>query len=283
MYAKLFKQTYYGSMMGAGAHVHAVWPYALAHASPDGLVELNPPLVAFQIGMPVEDVVRAIEYLTAPDPNSRSSAEEGRRLIHLGGFLYRIVNLPEYRKIRDDLARREYNRVKQAERRQRLTLMSKHVNTSTDVSPRMSAQAEAEAEAEADLSKRHIRANKPEPDPSNKPERPKIDPHEVAQAFNEILGTTLPRVSRLTRQRITQIRARANDFFPTIEAWKEYFNTVASSPFLLGDNKNRWQANFDWLIQPRNAAKVLEGVYKGTRRGQTQEVNTLPPLSIEEA
>lgn len=283
MYAKLFKQTYYGSMMGAGAHVHAVWPYALAHASPDGLVELNPPLVAFQIGMPVEDVVRAIEYLTAPDPNSRSSAEEGRRLIHLGGFLYRIANLPEYRKIRDDLARREYNRVKQAERRQRLTLMSKHVNTSTDVSPRMSAQAEAEAEAEADLSKRHIRANKPEPDPSNKPERPKIDPHEVAQAFNEILGTTLPRVSRLTQQRITQIRARANDFFPTIEAWKEYFNTVASSPFLLGDNKNGWQANFDWLIQPRNAAKVLEGVYKGTRRGQTQEVNTLPPLSIEEA
>lgn len=283
MYAKLFKQTYYGSMMGAGAHVHAVWPYALAHASPDGLVELNPPLVAFQIGMPVEDVVRAIEYLTTPDPNSRSSAEEGRRLIHLGGFLYRIVNFAEYRKIRDDLARREYNRVKQAERRQRLALMSNHVNPSTGMSPRMSAKAEAEAEAEADLYKRHIRANKPEPDPSNKPERPKIDPHKVAQAFNEILGTTLPRVSRLTQQRITQIRARANDFFPTIEAWTEYFNTVASSPFLLGDNKNGWRANFDWLLQPRNAAKVLEGVYKGTRRPQNQDVNALPPLRIEEA
>ncbi|MGN1105667.1 MAG: hypothetical protein ACI4RH_03385 [Huintestinicola sp.] len=36
---------------------------------------------------------------------------------------------------------------------------------------------------------------------------------------------------------------------------------TVSSPFLCGENGRNWTANFDWLIEPGNMIKVLEGNY----------------------
>lgn len=119
MYGKWFASTYTGSMMGAGAAVFAVWGWAIANAGPSGVVEINPKLLAAVIGEPESTIEEAVNYLLTPDPSSRSSAEGGRRLIHEGGFQYRIVNHAVYRAIRDEEQRREYNRKKQAESRQR--------------------------------------------------------------------------------------------------------------------------------------------------------------------
>ncbi len=61
---------YSGSMFGAGVHIFAVWGYAIAGKDENGIVELNPPLVAAQLGGTVEQIQDAIDYLTRPDPNS---------------------------------------------------------------------------------------------------------------------------------------------------------------------------------------------------------------------
>ncbi len=39
------------------------------------------------------------------------------------------------------------------------------------------------------------------------------------------------------------------------------FTQMAASPFLCGENDRRWVADFDWIVKPGNAEKVLEGKY----------------------
>lgn len=119
MYGKIFASTFTGSMMVAGSDAHAVWCYVIANAV-DSQVELNPLLLAAVIGAPPEAMERAIAYLCAEDPNSRSKAEGGRRLVREGQFAYRVVNHGTYRGIKNEDERREYNRIKKAESRQRL-------------------------------------------------------------------------------------------------------------------------------------------------------------------
>lgn len=118
---------YAGSMVGAGAVVFAVMGYVIAMQRPDrsvgSQVELNPRLLAAILGEPVDAVERAIEYLCAPDPQSTTADEGGRRLVRLGQFAYRVVNGPKYLAIRNEETRRQ--QVREAQRRHR----AKHRHT----------------------------------------------------------------------------------------------------------------------------------------------------------
>jgi len=143
VYGKHFASTYTGSMCGAGAHVFAVWGYAIANLR-DGHVELNTRYLAATLGMPEADVQRALDYLTAPDPNSRTSVEDGRRLIKVGTFEYRSPTHLFYRNTRNDVERRESNRLAAAVYRGKKRIILRHPVSSPE-----SAQAEAEAEAES--------------------------------------------------------------------------------------------------------------------------------------
>ncbi len=119
-YAKVFRTMYTGSMYGAGMHVFAVWGWILAHKDENGIVEVNPELVAHQLGGCATDVSVALQYLCAPDPNSRSKEHEGRRIVQVSQFGYQVVNHDKYRHAGQD--RTEYwrnwrkNRDSEAER-----------------------------------------------------------------------------------------------------------------------------------------------------------------------
>lgn len=119
MFGKWFTDAYTGSMMGAGPVVFSVWPWVCAHAGATGELEINPRLVAAHIGATVDEVRDALEYLQQPDPESRSEALEGRRLVHVQAFTYQIVNHEHWRGKRSADERREYNRQKQREHRER--------------------------------------------------------------------------------------------------------------------------------------------------------------------
>ncbi|HUV63641.1 MAG TPA: hypothetical protein VMW24_07055 [Sedimentisphaerales bacterium] len=95
-YAKVFRTMYTGSLYGAGMHVFAVWGWVLAHKNVEGLVEVNPRLVAAELGGTVEQVEASLEYLMAPDPESRSTQDDGRRLRHIEQFEYEVVNHDKY-------------------------------------------------------------------------------------------------------------------------------------------------------------------------------------------
>lgn len=107
---------YEGSMFGAGPHAFAVMGYIIAKTRA-ARVELNPKLLAAIIGSPESEIIKAIEYLCAPDPNSRSQDHEGRRLIREGQFQYFVTGWERYRAMRNEDARREQNRRAQAKHR----------------------------------------------------------------------------------------------------------------------------------------------------------------------
>lgn len=108
-FGKLYASAFTGSLYGVGPQVYSTLAYAIAHAQPpDGRVEINPVLVAGMIGMPVEDLESALQFLQSPDPRSRTEGEEGRRLVKTGPFEYRLVNFLKYRVF--ELDRAEYKR-----------------------------------------------------------------------------------------------------------------------------------------------------------------------------
>jgi hypothetical protein len=129
-------------MLGAGADVFAVWSWVIANAGPKGILEINPALLAAMIGEPVEAIETALAFLQAPDPRSRSDAEQGRRLIHEGAFTYRVVNHAQYRAARDAEERREYKRNKQREYRARNCPQVSTVDNVDRRSPKTEAEAE---------------------------------------------------------------------------------------------------------------------------------------------
>jgi len=88
-----------GSMHGKGFAAFALMGYIIANARPDdgNTVELNPPHLAGLFGEDVKAVKHAIQFLCDQDPDSRSPDENGCRLIKVGTFLYRVVNLDKYR------------------------------------------------------------------------------------------------------------------------------------------------------------------------------------------
>lgn len=118
MYGKYFKSTFTGSMVGAGPDVFAIWGYVVANTV-QGKVELNPILLAAIIGMPIDRVQKALDYLQSPDPKSRSKEHDGRRLLKEGEYQYCIPNFFTYHNITNNAELREYNRTKQAEHREK--------------------------------------------------------------------------------------------------------------------------------------------------------------------
>ena len=114
MFGKLFESTFYGSMVGAGSHVFAVWSYVISHMKPcqgkQFQVSLNAKVLSAIIGDTPERIQEAIEYLSSPDPESRSKEEEGRRLKKIGEYEYIVVNGARYNRIRTAEELRQKNR-----------------------------------------------------------------------------------------------------------------------------------------------------------------------------
>ncbi len=143
-WGKHFQSMYTGSMVGAGPDVFAVWGYVLAHKDKAGTVELNPRLIATTIGMSKARAKSAVDYLCAPDPDSRNPDMDGRRLVSLGPFLYTVVSHEKYATLRNDEERKAYERERKADYRARVrdrsgTIRDVSISTSESSSESSSA------------------------------------------------------------------------------------------------------------------------------------------------
>lgn len=155
MYGKYFSSTFTGSMVGAGAHVFAVWGYVIANCR-NGSIELNPKLLAMILGEDEEPIQAAIDFLCSPDPNSRSKNNDGCRLVKTGPFLFDVPNHASYRKILNEDERRAYFRDKKREQRQKAKALtvgqvgqSKTVQDMSTVSTQSEADTESKEEKKA--------------------------------------------------------------------------------------------------------------------------------------
>ncbi|MBU5424977.1 phage replisome organizer N-terminal domain-containing protein [Tissierella pigra] len=90
---------------------------------------------------------------------------------------------------------------------------------------------------------------------------PPVPYEKIKNLFNEICKS-YSSIRSLSSKRKEHIRARWKQYNYQLEVFEELFNNAESSNFLKGQNKRNWKANFDWLINDNNMAKVLEGRYK---------------------
>ena len=104
-------------------------------------------------------------------------------------------------------------------------------------------------------------------------------PHdEIIAMYHEQLPE-LPRMRVRNSDRDTLLRTRWKESLQRLQAagrqgtreeglawWHKYFALVRASPLLMGQVEQRgrdspWMASFEWLIRPKNFAKVIEGQY----------------------
>lgn len=153
MYGKHFESTYTGSLFGSGALVFAVWGYVIANTR-NSLVELNPVQLAAVIGgVTADQVQQTIDFFCAPDPNSRSKKEDGRRLLRKGQFLYFVTTFADYAGMRDEGARRDYMKDYMKDYRKH------HVNPSVNSSKPPLAHSDTDTDTDTDKNKRERRAS----------------------------------------------------------------------------------------------------------------------------
>ena len=153
VYAKVFRSLWDGTLADSW-EAWALFVFLLAHADAEGFVDMTPQAIARRSSMPLDAVRRGIEVLEAPDQDSRSDAEDGRRLVRIDPrrpWGWRIVNARYYRGLTDAETVRESARVRQADRRRRdrFEASQRHGEShAVTASHTRSRQAEAEEEAE---------------------------------------------------------------------------------------------------------------------------------------
>ncbi len=139
-FTKLFSSITESTLWQEDANTRLVWITMLAMADRMGRVWGSVPGLAHRARVPVEDCREALKKFMAPDPDSRTTDKEGRRIEEMDGG-WTLINHSKYRAIRDEEAIKESKR--------------KHINTKRAIErgvenvDRSRHNAEAEAEAEA--------------------------------------------------------------------------------------------------------------------------------------
>lgn len=93
----------------------------------------------------------------------------------------------------------------------------------------------------------------------------KIEFEKIVSIFNS-LCKNLPNVQKITDKRKSAIKARAEEY--SLSEIGTVFQHVSQSAFLNGDNDRGWTADFDWVMNPNNFIKILEGKYNGKGKQQ---------------
>ena len=94
-----------------------------------------------------------------------------------------------------------------------------------------------------------------------KPKCPSAPYEKIKIMFNSICRS-FPNIKTLSAKRKSKIKARWNQYNQDINVFNELFIIAESSDFLKGVNNRNWKADFDWLINENNMAKVLENKYE---------------------
>lgn len=155
---------------------------------------------------------------------------------------------------------REQNRIRQQRYRdkQKLEIEDKTLH---NVSVTLNRNVEKELEIEKD---------------KEKDKKEKLDYDFIVNKFNEKC-ISLPKVTILSEKRKKAMdRVFIKETVIDINYLDTLFDKVESSDFLTG-RKTNWKANFDWLMNPTNIAKVIDGNYSNNTEApnieQKQDVN----------
>ena len=114
MFVKLYASMYDGTLARRGPWEALVtFQQLLILCDRFGVVDIHPEVISRRTLIPLEVLEKGIAHLLKPDPESRRSDEDGRRIVPIDAgraWGWRIVNYSHYRSMRDTDERREYQR-----------------------------------------------------------------------------------------------------------------------------------------------------------------------------
>jgi len=275
MYVKIFSGILDSSIMDQDVATRWAWIAALCLADKTGRFTCTMEAFARRSNLPTETARAALGALTAPDPSSTTLAEDGRRLILEAPNSWWIVNYEHYRRIASEEQRLEQVRARVAKHaaKKRTNAPLTHANAglthaNAGLTPAYT-EAEAEAEAKAELLPQ---GETPCSSPAvavDVPKVPNCPQQEILDLYHRILPE-LPRMRTWGPDRQATLRARWKEDpeRQSLTKWEEFFTWVRKSDFLMGRaqverGKVPFVATLDWMMKPRNFAKILDGNYHG--------------------
>lgn len=99
---------------------------------------------------------------------------------------------------------------------------------------------------------------------------------EIVALYHEIC-TSYPTLRKVSANRKKAIAARWKEYGRSLDTFRELFTLAEASQFLKGKNNRNWTADFNWLMNSENMAKVLEGKYTTDRQQFEQRQQAAPP------
>lgn len=117
-FTKLQRSILNSSIWMEDSDTRLVWIVLLALCDRDGIARISPANIAYTARVTEDGADHALQVLEAPDPESRNTDYEGRRIRRVEGG-YEVLNYTRYLNESSAGERREYFRQKKAESRAR--------------------------------------------------------------------------------------------------------------------------------------------------------------------
>lgn len=76
----------------------------------------------------------------------------------------------------------------------------------------------------------------------------------------------IPKVQNLSPTRVASLELRFENI-GGLPGWARMLEIIKQSPHLLGDNDRGWTVTFDWVLNPKNLTKIMEGNYVRKQSG----------------
>jgi len=103
---------------------------------------------------------------------------------------------------------------------------------------------------------------------------------EVQEIFNRVC-VSFGKVQKMSNSRKDKLRTRWAEI-KTIESFENICTKMESSNFLKGDNKQKWKATFDWILEnDNNWVKVIEGNYDNKLGGSNDGESKTKPNAVD--
>lgn len=286
-YTKLFSSITESTVWGEPYSTRIVWVTLLAMADAQGHVYGAIPGLARRANVTLAETEMALAAFFAPDPYSRTQAEDGRRIEAIDGG-WRLLNHAKYAGIRNEAERAEYkrdwdrrNRPSGHQRALRGSDELPQSDSSPTISDKLTAvrpQSDASPTVRPQSDQSPSKSDSPTPlTPTPTQEKAKnscaspegdaqdrIPYQGIIDAYNATLAN-LPRARELTPKRRTLIRSawQASPQRRDIRFWQAYFAECQDDDFHNGTGPYRephanWRPSFDFLMRADVVTKIFE-------------------------
>lgn len=98
---------------------------------------------------------------------------------------------------------------------------------------------------------------------------------QMLDVWNQALCPLVP--VQLTPSRQARLRSILQQYFQgNLEQWQSFCSEITQSPFLMGQGQRKWRVTLDWILEPHNLQKTLEGNYKNAAASPTSDTSLTP-------